>query len=63
MKFEDFQSEINIRQKRVESLSHEIKEMKHFIDDLKQDIDIKSNELKQIRNEAHREIKYAIFEV
>ena len=48
---------MNIRQKIIESLNNEIKDMKHLISDLKQEIDIKSNDFEEVKQEAQKELK------
>ena len=48
---------MNIRQKRIESLNSEIKEMKHLISDLKQEIEIKSSDFEEVKCEAQKELK------
>lgn len=57
IKVEDYQSEMNIRQKRIESLNNEIKDMKHLISDLKQEIEIKSSDFEEVKQEAQKELK------
>lgn len=58
MKVDDFQTELSIRQKRIDTLNNELKELKNLIEDLREDIDIKTKEVQQIKNDAYKEIRY-----
>ena len=48
---------MNSRQKRIESLNIEIKEMKSLISDLRQEIEINSEKFDEVKQEAQNELK------
>lgn len=61
IKLEEFQSEIRHKQKQIDKFINEVNELKLHNSTLKEEIDLKSRELKQIRADTLNEIKW-VFE-
>lgn len=59
-KLDDVQNETRLKQKQIDKLYDEIKEVRFVNQTFKEEIDLKSRELKQIRNEFQLEMKYDI---
>ncbi len=57
MKCEDLESEIMLRQKHIESIKGEVQELKNVISDLRHEVTMKSDEIKQVKFEANQDIK------
>lgn len=57
IKTEEYQSEMRLKQKHIDKLSEEIKDLKLVNSTLKEEIDLKSREIKQIRSEVLAELK------
>lgn len=57
IKTDDFQSELRVKQKLMDRLNEDIKELKFINNSLKDEIDVKTKEIKQIKNDVQIEIR------
>lgn len=57
IKFDELCSEIRFRQKQIDKLSSEFKELKMYNSTLKEEIDMKQRELRQVKSDAANEIR------
>ncbi len=64
VRMDEYQSEIRMKQKLMDKLAEELKDIKYTNVTLKEEIEFKSRELKQIRSDLANEMKYVsiIFE-
>jgi hypothetical protein len=62
VRMDEYQSETRMKQKLMDKLADELKDIKYTNVTLKEEIEFKSRELKQIRSDLSNEMKYIILE-